>query len=543
MSRRLIEKADALLKKERGTVLKDPGGKVNICLVYPNTYFVGMSNLGFQGIYTLLNERVDTVCERAFLPDPKDMQEFERTGTELFSMESKRPLGRFDIVAFSVSFENDYPNILKLLALSKIPFRQSERKPSHPLLVMGGVCAFSNPEPFAEFFDICFIGEGEEMLNEFIDEYKRAGTKDKLLRNCLHIEGLYVPSLYEVSNEPLKRTALEGAPKTIKKRFVSDISGFKPSIITPETEFSNMYLIEAMRGCPWKCRFCLAGHVYSPLRKKLLSVIKQEISDALKLTERVGLIAPSLMDYPYIEDVLKTEGVNFSITSLRASPKSIRLIALLRGKSISIAPEAGTERLRNVINKRLKEEEIIETSRHALLHGIERLKLYFMVGLPTEKDEDIDGIIGLVKKIRESPTKGEVTLSVSTFVPKPFTPFQWHPMEKEDVVKRRLSMIKRALIPIKGVRVFHDVLKYAYMQGMFSMADRRVSNVLIKMLEVSDWQKASYNSGIKPDFYIFRKKDFTEPLPWDFIDTGISKEELWKEYQKAVSELTFHIKM
>ncbi len=540
MSRKLIEKADALLKKEKGTVFKDPGGKLNICLVYPNTYFVGMSNLGFQGIYTLLNEMPDVLCERAFLPDPEDMEEYKRTGAELFGLESKRPLGRFDIVAFSVSFENDYPNILKILELSKIPPKAEDRDARHPLyrrgsqplLMAGGVCIFSNPEPLTPFFDICFIGEAEEMLHEFIGLYKEARTREELFLRAPRIEGIYVPRVAPCG----VAVPSPGLVAPIGRRF-ADISktSLRPSIITPETEFSDMYLIEAMRGCPWSCRFCLAGHIYRPLRIKPLDKLKAEIAEALKHTGRVGLIAPSLSDYPHIKDVLKLEGVDFSITSLRASPRSAEIIGLLKGhKSVSIAPEAGTERLRRVIGKNLKEKEIIETARLILRGGIERLKLYFMIGLPTETDEDIEGIISLVKKIRGVSDRGEVVLTVSTFVPKPFTPFQWHPMERPETVKKRLGRLKKALA-VKGVRVFHDVPKYAYMQGLFAMGDRRVSGVLEEMLMTPDWQKAAEKTGIKPEFYIFREKGFSESLPWDFINTGIKKETLYREYQKAVS--------
>ncbi|MDP2168578.1 MAG: radical SAM protein [Thermodesulfovibrionales bacterium] len=541
MSRKLIEKAEALLEKEKGTVFKEPGGRLNICLVYPNTYHVGMSNLGFQGIYTLLNKRDDVLCERAFLPDAADMEEYERTGAELFSLESKRPLGRFDIVAFSVSFENDYPNVLRILELSKIPLRPSERRGHHPLLIIGGVCAFSNPEPLAEFFDISFTGEAEEMLYEFIEEYGKSRTRDELLRNSLRIDGLYVPRFYETGYDRggmiSERRALYGAPGVIKRRFIKDISKvrFSPSIITSETEFRGMYLIEAMRGCPWNCSFCLAGHVYNPPRKKPLDAIKNEIKDAKGVSEKIGIIGPSLTDYPYLEDVLCIEGVDFSITSLRASPKSARIVGLMKGsKSVSIAPEAGTERLRRVINKKITEEDIIETSRLIFQKGMERLRLYFMAGLPTETDEDIAGIAGLVRRIRGLSERGMVILTVSAFVPKPFTPFQWHPMEKAEVIKRRLKLLKKALIPMKGVKVFHDVPKYAYMQGLFSMGDRRISGVLEEMLVTPDWRKAASKRGISPDFYISRHKEFSETLPWDFIDSGMSKEALWKEYQGAL---------
>ena len=541
VNRKLIEKADKLLSKEKGTILKDPGGRINVCLIYPNTYHVGMSNLGFQGIYTLLNDRSDTLCERAFLPDEDDIDEYVRTDTKPFALESKRPLNNFDILAFSVSFENDYLNILKILKLANIPLRASDRNQTHPLLIIGGVCAFFNPEPLADFFDVCFVGEAEEMLNEFIDTYKKSETRPELYGQAAAIEGVYVPGLYNIkfNNGIHSREALDGAPETIKRRYIKDISAhrFRQSIVTPETEFSGMYLIEAMRGCPWKCRFCVAGHIYSPARKKELPEIKKDISDAMNITGRVGLIGPSLTDYPHISEVLKTEGVDFSITSLRASRKTAELAGLLKGrKSVSIAPEAGTERLRRVINKKITEDDIIETSRPIFSEGMEKLRLYFMAGLPTENDDDIKGIVSLVKKIRAISKKGTIALTLSPFVPKPFTPFQWHGMEKIEIVKKRLKAVKSSLLPIKGIKVFHDVPKYAYMQGFFSMGDRRVSRVLETMLKIHDWKKACIEAGIGPDFYVMRNKDFSENLPWDFIDSGISKERLWDEYLKALSE-------
>lgn len=541
MNRRLTEKTDRLLSKERGAVFKEPGGRINVCLIYPNTYRVGMSNLGFQGIYTLLNDRSDTLCERAFLPDEDDIDEYVRTDTKPFALESKRPLNNFDILAFSVSFENDYPNILKILELANIPLRASDRNQTHPLIIIGGVCAFFNPEPLADFFDVCFVGEAEEMLNEFIDTYKKSETRKELYGKTAAIEGVYVPKFYSVryNNGIHSREALHGAPETIKRRYIKDISAhkFRQSIVTPETEFSDMYLIEAMRGCPWKCRFCVAGHIYSPARKKELPSIKEEIDNVLKITERVGLIGPSLTDYPHISEVLKTEGVDFSITSLRASRKSAELVGLLKKhKSVSIAPEAGTERMRRVINKKITEDDIIETSRLIFSEGMENLRLYFMVGLPTEDDDDIKGIVCLVKKIRDISKKGNIVLTLSTFVPKPFTPFQWHGMEKIAIVKERLKAVKGSLLPIRGIKVFHDVPKYAYMQGFFSMGDRRVSKPLETMLSMHDWKKACIESGMDPDFYVMRNKDFSEKLPWDFIDSGITKERLWDEYQKALSE-------
>ena len=542
MSRSLREKADILLSKEKGTVYKDPGGRTTVALVYPNTYHVGMSNLGFQGIYGLLNSMNDVLCERAFLPDDADIHEYVRTGTEIFSMESKKPLTRFDIVAFSVSFENDYPNILKILELARIPFRADERTSRHPLVVLGGVCAFLNPEPIAEFFDICFIGEADEMLPEFMSMYKSCSGRDEVLTEAQSIEGVYVPRSYNISYDSIGRIAArrrsENAPEHIKRRYLKDISGSRitTSIITPGTEFSDVYLVEAMRGCPWNCRFCAVGNIYNPPRKKGLQEIQQEIQSGREKSKRVGVIGPSLSDYPHIKDVLQIPGVDFSITSLRAGKKSADLIGMIKGhKSVSIAPEAGTERLRRVINKRITEEDILFTAELMFKEGIETLRLYFMIGLPTETKQDIEGIINLVGKIR-SVSLRYITLSINTFVPKPFTPFQWHSMEDPGEVRQRLKLIRKSLSPLKGVKVYHDVPKYAYMQGLFARGDRRVSRVIEEMQRERDWTNAAEKAGIGKDFYIFRQRTFDEVLPWDFIDTGSSKEKLWEEYQKALSD-------
>lgn len=541
MNRKLIDKANYLLSKEKGTIFKDPGGKINIALVYPNRYSVGMSSLGFQAIYGFLNSMRDVVCERVFLPDEDDLEEYTRTSTRLFSLESKRTLDRFDILAFSVSFENDYPNVIKILKMANIPVKSLDRGESGPLVIMGGVCAFYNPEPLAEFIDVCFTGEAEDMLRDFLSVYRGHQRKTELLELLLSHEGMYIPSYYSVdydgSGSIVLRSAKNKAPSVIRKQTITDISKsfMKSAITTPEIEFSNMYLLEAMRGCPWSCRFCLAGQIYKPARTKDFAVLKAEIGEALSMTRRVGLIGPSLSDYPHAEEILMMEGVDFSITSLRANIKSARIAALMKGhKSVSIAPEAGTERLRTVINKRITEEDILDTAGRILSGDIETLRLYFMIGLPTETRKDIAGIIDLAKKVRAHSRKGYITLSISTFVPKPFTPFQWHPMAPLKEVKERLKMIKKGLMEERGVRVFHDVPKYAYMQGLFASGNRS-TGALIERIASGDpvaLKDQAYEKAL--DFFVFRKKDISENLPWDFIDAGVSKEKLWQEYKKAI---------
>ncbi|MFA5353146.1 MAG: radical SAM protein [Thermodesulfovibrionales bacterium] len=550
MNRKLVQKAEALLAKERGTVYKDPGGRISICLVFPNTYSVGMSNLGFQGIYGMLNRRDDIVCERAFLPEESDIREYRRTGTPLFSFESKRPLAEFDIVAFSLSFENDYPNIITILDLARIPPEAAERNRFHPLVIAGGVCCFFNPEPFVPAFDIIVSGEAEGLIDEFIELYKeRDGVKDAVKKGASGVEGLYVPEFYEIRYNDdgtiRERLPLEGAPDRIRTRRLKDLSSspITTSIITPEAEFSDMYLMEAMRGCPWRCRFCLVGHIYGPVRKKGIEQLRADVERARESAAgsqqqavRIGVIGPSLTDHPDIEDLLCMEGVEFSITSLRASEKSAAIVDLLkRHKSVSIAPEAGTERMRQVVRKRVTEEEILRTSELILDGGIENLRLYFMIGLPSERHEDIEGIVDLVKKVRQISGKGSIILSVSTFVPKPFTPFQWHPMEELNRVKEKLKFIKSSLKTERGVKVFHDVPKYAHMQGLFSVGDRRVFPVLRAMAQAGDFKRALAETGVEMGQYVFRQKGVEEILPWDFLDHGGSKARLWEDYRQALS--------
>jgi radical SAM superfamily enzyme YgiQ (UPF0313 family) len=431
--------------------------------------------------------------------------------------------------------------VVRILALSKIPLRSAERGDYHPLVIAGGVCVSFNPEPMAPALDLVFIGEAEESLVEFIEMYNHARVKNYIRAKAALISGIYVPSAYEISYREdgtiASRTTTEAAPEVLQRRFVKDLSlsPLNTSIITADTEFSGMYLIEVMRGCPWNCRFCLVGNFFRPLRKKEIGQVKEEIGEGKKVAGRIGIIGPSLSDYPRIDEILCMEGVQFSITSLRASGRSAELIGLLKGhKSVSIAPEAGTERLRRVINKQVTEQDIISTAALLFASEIETLRLYFMIGLPTEKDEDISGIIELAEKVRSLSKTGNIVLSISTFIPKPFTPFQWHPMERLDPVKQKIRRLKKSLEK-KGIKVFHDVPKYAHMQGLFSLGDRRIFTVIERMAETGDYRKAYADAGINPDYYIFRERAFDEVLPWDFIDIGTSKERLWDEYCTALA--------
>ncbi|MBF0337215.1 MAG: radical SAM protein [Nitrospirae bacterium] len=543
VNKRLLQQTRSLLNGETGTVYKEHGGKVRVCLCYPNTYYVGMSNLGVRLVYALLNARNDVVCERAFLPQPETIDELLRTHTPLYSMESITPLSGFDIVAFSVSFENDYPNLLKMLRLAHLPLHAHVRGHRDPLVIMGGPCALLNPEPLSDFIDTVFAGEAEAMLDDFIDAYRASAGRDELFDNIRDIDGIYVPSRYTVNYHDdgriSHRTATApGYPDVIRRGYVRDLNTLPPvgQIVTPQTEFSSMYLVEAMRGCPWGCRFCAVRSIYGPPRKKGLEAVTQQVQLARQCSGRVGLIGASLTDYPHIRDVLTLEGVEFSITSLRASRRSVELLALMRGKnSVSLAPETGSERLRRVINKQITREDIIETATLIFNAGIQTLRLYFMVGLPTETDDDVLESVALVRELRGLTRRTNIVMSISVFVPKPQTPFQWHPMATAQTVKHRMRLIRDGL-KADNVKVFHDVARYAYLEGLLSVGDRRLSRVLELMNEELDWKKACQRAGVSVDFYIHRQKDPAEPLPWDFIDCAIARDRMSAEYADALRE-------
>lgn len=540
MNRQLIAHADRLLAAERGTVRKTPGGRISVCLVYPNRYSVGMASLGFQGIYALLNSRDDVVCERAFLPDEKQLSEYRRTRTPVFSLESKRPLAEFDIVAFSLSFENDYPHLFRILDLSRIPFWAAERTARHPLLIAGGVCATINPEPFAEVFDLIFTGDAETSLPAFIDSYGST-HRTSVVAEAVMIPGIYAPGhariTYHADGTIASRSVQEGAPDMVVRQRCGDIgaSPVTTAIVSSEIEFADMYLVEAMRGCPWSCRFCMVGNVYRPVRPKPLDAIRAEIGRALSVTPRIGLVGPSLTDYRHVEDVLAMPGVTFSLTSLRANERSARLIELLKGaKSVSIAPEAGTERMRRVINKKVTEQDIVETAAMLFQNGIDQLRLYFMIGLPGERDEDIAGIVQLIARIRALSPRGMITAGISTFVPKPFTPFQWASMEEHGSIREKLRRIKKNTRTLPGVRIMHDVLKQSYLQGLLSRGDRRLGRLLAEMVLSDDYTAAAERTGVSIPWYVHRERGAQELLPWDFIDAGVGKEHLWNEWQESL---------
>jgi radical SAM superfamily enzyme YgiQ (UPF0313 family) len=550
----IIHSHNRLLAQEEGTVRKEWGGKVSICLVFPNSYHVGMSNLGFQLLYRLLNAEPDVVCERAFLPEAKELREYSRSNTPLLSLESDKPLAQFQIIAFSIPFENDFPNILSILALAKIPLKATDRDQRSPLIVAGGAAITLNPEPLTQFIDLFFIGEGEETVMDFLTALLKGGnTKEHFLEKAGGIEGIYSPSLYTLEYNEVGlikefRPRTDTAPAKITRRWIKDPTKFPSgsAILTPQTEFKEMFLIEVNRGCPQACRFCAARGIYRPFRNREIAILMHEADIGLQQGRRIGLVGSALGNHPDFTELcahITEQGGEISIASIRAdaiTDEVARLLAQSNHRTVTIAPEAGTERLRDVVAKGLRDKQIFSAAEILASHGITNLKLYFMIGLPTETPEDIEGIIDLTKRIRHHMGKGgrrvgEITLSITPFVPKAWTPFQWHPFEEVKSLKEKIKTIKKGIGKIPRVRVIHDLPKWGYVQTLLSMGDRRVGDILLLVHQAQgDWTTALKNSYINPDFWVYREKGEREIFPWDFIDHGIKKGDLWREYKKAV---------
>ncbi|MGE5800347.1 MAG: radical SAM protein [Syntrophaceae bacterium] len=561
MTGRQKESDPSLLSKEEGAVRTPWHDRLRICLAYPSPYRTGMSNLGFQTLYALFNGTPSFLCERVFLPDPGDEASFSPGSTPLVSLESGRPLHHFDIVAFSVSFENDYPNILKMLEMGRIPLLAEARKEGDPLVIGGGISLILNPEPLARFFDLFLLGEAEEMVPEFLERYRvlRAGgmSRDGILAGLQRgIEGAYAPKFYRVDYGPGQRIVSfrpvdPTCPTTIRVRHVEDINAFRTHqvITTPHTEFSDMFLAEVSRGCFRGCRFCPAGFVYRPARFRKPSVLAASLEEGLRRKGRVGLLGTAVSDHPQLADicrkVLGAKG-DFSIGSLRIDRISADLAGLLADSGVemvSLAPEAGSQRLRDVIRKGVSEEQIFRAAEHLIENGVVNLRLYFMVGLPTERDEDIDAIVDLTRRIGHHAVKTSkgtrrfrrITLSVNQFIPKPATPFQWLPLADVAAVRKKIQKIKRAFGKERSVSVIHDLPKWNYVQALLSLGDRLVGEILLAVhANGGNWPQALKGVNVNADYYVYREKDPSEFLPWDFIDHGVSREFLLEEYRKAM---------
>lgn len=559
MSWSLKKKTQGLLAAEEGTIRKDWGGRIAIALVYPNTYAVGMSNLGFQTIYWHLNQIPDVVCERVFLPDPEDLQELERSGDAPFSLESMRPLTDFHLIGFSVTFEGDYINVLRLLERAGIPLRAAERRAHDPLLMMGGVCAFSNPEPMAPFMDFVAVGEGEELVHEIIAAY-REGYRDResFMDALVGLEGIYVPDRHDVQYADDGTIAdvvpHGGARPIVTKRRLRDVNRFETiSLVkTPNAEYGHMALLEVGKGCGRGCRFCLEGQVYRPVRHRSVEALKETVAKmAADGATRVGLVGACVSDYPWIGqllDVVQDAGLEVSISSIRADSLSDGLVgALARGghRTLTIAPEAGTDRLRRVIRKAISDDQIMAACDLVRQRGIPNLKTYFMIGQPTETMEDVEAITDLAARMLErlrvvdaaGHPFGRLTLSISSFVPKPWTPFQWARFDGADSLSKKLDVIKKGVRRFHNIRVLHENPREAALQALLARGDRRVADFLEAAARLDgDWRRALRDWDGDPAFYTTRDRSIGERMPWDHFDVGVKKTGLVREWQRALAE-------
>ncbi|HAM57895.1 MAG TPA: radical SAM protein [Elusimicrobia bacterium] len=565
MSWTLKRKVQALVAGEEGVSRKDWGGRVSVALVYPNTYAVGMSNLGFQTIYAHLNALPDVVCERVFFPDPEDLDEYLRSGAAPFSLESLRPLSDFDLVGFSVTYEGDYINVVRLLQMAGIPARAAARDASHPVVMMGGVCAFSNPEPVAPFMDFVAVGEGEELVAEIIAAYRESGaerapeSRRRFLEALTPLPGIYIPGRYDVRYAPdgtIEEVAPRepGVPRIVAKRRLADVNRFETisTLKTPKAEYGHMALLEVGKGCGRGCRFCLEGQIYRPVRHRSLEALRESVAQIAKESKRVGLVGACVSDYPWIGDlmqVLEEYGVEVSISSLRADSLTEPLVAsLARGghRTLTMAPEAGTERLRSVIRKPITDEHLFAACDLLRRYGIPNLKCYFMIGLPTETPEDVEAIADLATRLLQrlqvpgpdGHPFGKLTLSISSFVPKPWTPFQWAAFEDHRALEAKLDLIKRVARRLSTIRVLHENPREAGLQALLARGDRRVADfVEIAASLGGDWRRALREWDGDPAFYTRRVRPLGETLPWDHFEVGVKKAGLIKEWERAGLDL------
>ncbi|MCM2357837.1 MAG: radical SAM protein [Geobacteraceae bacterium] len=554
MSWKIIEKYRRILAAETGAVPKNWGGKLTVCLVYPNRYRVAMGNLGFQTVYALLNACPDVVCERAFLPDPEELAEYRKSRTPLLSLESQRPLADFDLIAFSVSFESDYLHIPTIFALAGIPPLAAGRSASAPLVMAGGAALFLNPEPVADFMDLICIGEGEPILPPLLDVLKKGGERGEILAEAASVPGIYVPSLYEAVYDGARTVAfrsLDNAPAKVQRVWERELDR-RPTtsvILSPDVEFSDMFLIELSRGCPRGCRFCAAGFIYLPYRQRGIETVKAEVERGLGERGRIGLVGAAISDYRGIGELCRhilQFGGKVSVSSLRVDALDGEMIEMLKEsghKTVALAPEGGSQRLRDLIKKDLSEEQILAACDRLIAKGILNLKLYFIIGLPTETEADLEELIALVQRIRERVIEaarkerrlGEVVLSVNPFVPKPFTPFQWCGMEAVKSLERKGKLLQQATGRLSNVRLLMESPKDTCLQALLSRGDRRLSAFLVKSGELGSWRKGARAMGLDADLLVCRDIPLDELLPWDFIEGG-DRERLVREYHKAFGE-------
>jgi radical SAM superfamily enzyme YgiQ (UPF0313 family) len=550
------EIAQLTLSREVGYIVKPHADRLRVALAFPNTYFVGMSNLGFQTLYRLFNQRPDTVCERVLLPPKQELAALLASGTRLVTLESQTPVRDFDVLAFSVSFEWDYTNVLTMLRLAGLPLRAADRDYRNPLVVIGGAVTFVNPEPLALFADVIAAGEGEVLVPRLVEACATPSRSETLRRLAVE-RGFYVPSFYDVEYGPDGTIARyvpqegTGAPPTVKKAALKTTEACDPpatSIFTPDTEFGSRFLVEVVRGCANLCRFCWAGYNYLPVRPFPTERILELARQARPYASRAGLVSIALCDHPDIEHILrslKEMGYSISPASLRLDDLTPTIVSLLQEsgeRTLTIAPETGSDRLRRVINKTVTNEEILAAAELIFSSGIENLKLYYMIGLPTEEDEDLVAIRDLTLQLRHVMMTharargrvGRIVGSVNPLVPKPGTAYQWMAMEKADVIEGKMKRLRGLVSGLDNVYFNIKSERHSYYQALLSLGDRRIAPA-IELAEQNggQWRRAVSDAGLDGDFYIHRDRIHDTVLPWDIIDGGMKAAFFRSELEKG----------
>lgn len=580
-----VEKPSRYVGGELNQVIKNPKDvNIRFAFCFPDVYEVGMSHLGTRILYHTINERKNTYCERVFAPWPDMETLMRKSDIKLFTLETKTPLDQFDMLGFTLQYEMSYTNILNMLDMSGITIRASERGEDEPIIMAGGPCAY-NPEHLYDIVDFFEIGEGEEMMDDVLEVYAKHKANGKVnkkefLREISHIGGIYVPSLYDVSyNEDGTirefTPKYEDVPAKVKKRIVNNFDkvSFPDEMIVPYTDIvHDRVVLETARGCTNGCRFCQAGMIYRPVREKTTNTLIEQARKALKATgyDEVSLASLSICDYSNIQNLISSlvleheaDKVGIALPSIRVDAFSVDLIKEIqkvRKTGLTFAPEAGSQRMRDIINKGLTEERILEAAKSAFESGWSTIKLYFILGLPYETTEDAAGIGELAEKMadvyfgipKDVRNKGlKITVSTSILVPKPFTPFQWAPMARPEIVDERIKAVRGAIKSRSIVYNYHEQ-ETSFMEAVFARGDRRTCDVLIKAFEkgakfdgwseyfnMEIWNEAMEECNLDSEFYVYREREYDEILPWDFIDIGVNRKYMERENEKAKkAELT-----